>query len=161
LKATLLAAVALALAAPAMAFGPNQADGSNLDRSDLSRVGAVDVQCYPVTFDPRDHSRDPVAHTDIDVTFESGGDNSVESFVVNHVLVSGRVINRDTQYAGATWKKPGFYEWYWEGHQYENPRISMKATLLRTARGQWQYQEVVYRDGRVDHNIPAMMCSRV
>jgi hypothetical protein len=155
-------AAVLALAGPAMAFGPSDRtpiyDG--LDRSNLSGVGVVDVQCYPVTFDPRDRSHDRVTHTDIDVTFQSDGDLQIQSFVVTHNLASGRVVNRDTQYSGTTWKKLGFYEWYWEGRQYDNPRISMRATLLRTARGQWTYQEVVYKDGRVDHVIPAMMCSR-
>jgi hypothetical protein len=154
-------AAVLALAGPAMAFGPNPNNRTyeDLDTSNLDGENAVDVECFP-SYDPRDHSRDPVAHTDIDVTFQPNSDLRIQSFVVNHNLASGRVINRDTQYAGTTWKKPGFYEWYWEGRQYDNPRISMRATLLRTARGQWTYQEVVFKDGRVDNVIPAMICTR-
>ena len=123
--------------------------------STLNGVTIVDVQCYP-SFDPRDHDRDPVTHTDIDLTFQPHSDFLIQSFVVNHNLASRRVINRDTQYAGTTWKKPGFNGWHWEGRQYDNPRMSMLATLLRTARGEWRYQEVIYKDGRVDHVIPAM-----
>jgi hypothetical protein len=144
-----------------MAFGPsNHRDmGSDgYDTSDLRGVSVVDVQCYPPT-DPRD--RDPVTHTDIDVTFQPGSDWLIQSFVVNHNRASGRVINRDHQYAGTTWKKPGHFEWYWEGQQYDNPRISMQATLLRTQRGEWRYQEVIYKDGRLDHPIAAMHCDRV
>jgi hypothetical protein len=163
LKVALLAGAMLALASPAMAFGPNLNDGGGvgLDTSSLSGAGTVDVQCFPITFDRRDHDRDTVTHTDVDVTFQPGTDWLIQSFVVNHYLMSGRVIDRDRQYAGTTWKKPGHFEWYWEGQQYDNPRISMRATLLRTARGQWSYQEVVFKDGRVDHVIPAMICSRV
>ena len=158
-KASLLAAAVLALAGPAMAFGPsNQNTGSNgYDTTDLRGVTAVNVQCYP-PFDYVD--RDPVTHTDIALTFQPGTDQLIQSFVVNHSLMSGRVINRDTQYAGTTWKKPGHFEWYWQGRQYDDPRISMLATLLRTARGEWQYQEIVYRDGRVQP-LPVMHCDRV
>jgi hypothetical protein len=152
----------LALAGPAIAFGPNGTIQPNvpddLDTSSLNGVNGLDVQCYP-PIDRRDSN--PVTQTDIDLTFQPYSDFLIQSFVVNHNLASGRVINRDTQYAGTTWKKPGFNEWHWEGRQYKDPRISMQATLLRTARGQWRYQEVVYKDGYVEHAIPAMNCSRV
>jgi hypothetical protein len=164
-KVTTAMIAVLALGGPAMAFGPNGTIQPNIpddgrDTSTLNGVTIVDVQCYP-SFDPRDHDRDPVTHTDIDLTFQPHSDFLIQSFVVNHNLASRRVINRDTQYAGTTWKKPGFNEWHWEGRQYDNPRMSMLATLLRTARGEWRYQEVIYKDGRVDHVIPAMQCRRV
>ena len=162
LKAALLATAVLALAGPAMAFGPsnpNTEGSTGLDTSDLRGVAVVDVQCYPSIDYRRD--RDPVTHTNIDVTFQPGSDWLIQSFVVNHHLMSGRVIDRDRQYAGTTWKKPGRFEWYWEGQQYDNPRITMLATLVRTQRGEWRYQETVYRDGRLDHTISSMHCDRL
>ena len=163
LKAALLATAVLAVAGPAMAFGPSNhhdigSDG--YDTSDLRGVTAVDVQCYPAP-DYRDHDRDPVAHTDIDVVFQTDSDLLVQSFVVAHTLSSGRIINRDTQYAGTTWKKPRYFEWHWEGRQYDDPRIAMQATLVRTQRGEWRYQESVYRDGRLYRALPTMHCDRV
>jgi hypothetical protein len=104
----------LALTGPAMAFGPNGTIQPNipddLDTSSLNGVNGVDVQCYP-PIDRRDS--DPVTQTDIDLTFQPYSDFLIRSFVVNHNRASGRAINRDTQYAGTTWKKPGFNEWYW------------------------------------------------
>jgi hypothetical protein len=158
--ATAMIAV-LALAGPAMAFGPSNQNtwSDGFDTSNLNGVTVVNVQCYPSLDYRRD--RDPVTHTDIDVTFQPGADFLIQSFAVNHTLASRRVINRDTQYAGTTWKKPGFFEWHWEGRQYDNPRISMLATLVRTARGEWRYQETIYKDGRFEHAISSMHCDRV
>ena len=155
LKATLLATAVLALASPALAFGPSN---FGLDTSDLRDTDAVAVQCYPSIDYRRD--RDPVTHTDIVVRFQPGSDWLIQSFVVNHHLMSGRVIDRDRQYAGTTSKKPGHFEWYWEGRQYQNPRIIMLATLVRTQHGERRYQETVYRDGRLDHAISSMHCER-
>jgi hypothetical protein len=162
LKATLLVTAVLAVAGPALAFGPaNHHDtGDGYDTTDLRGVTSVDVQCYP-SFDSRDRDRDPVAHTDIDVTFQPNSDLLIQSFVVNHTLASGRIINRDHQYEGTTWKKPRYFEWHWEGRQYDDQRIAMQATLVRTQRGEWRYQESVYRDGRLYRALPAMHCDRV
>jgi hypothetical protein len=161
LKTALLAGAVLALAGPAMAFGPSNQNTSSdgFDRSSLKGVTVVDVQCYPSIDYRRDH--DPVTHTDIDLTFQPDGDFSIQSFVVHHSLMSGRVVNRDTQYAGSTWKKPGSLEWHWEGRQYDNPRLTMLATLVRTPRGEWQYQETIFKDGRFERALATMHCDRV
>jgi hypothetical protein len=37
----------------------------------------------------------------------------------------------------------------------------MLATLVRTQRGEWQYQESVYRDGQLARALPPMHCDRV
>jgi len=162
LKAALLATAVLAVAGRAMAFGPaNQHDiGSDgYDTSDLRGAKVVDVQCFPSIEYRRD--RDPVLHTDIDLVLQPDSDLLIQSFIVTHTLASGRVVNRDTQYAGSTWKKPRYFEWHWEGRQYDDPRLSMRATLVRTHRGEWQYQETIYKDGRFERALGTMHCDRI
>jgi hypothetical protein len=163
-KKLLLAATAvLALAGPAMAFDsngtvmPTQPDDYRLDTSNLNGTDYVSLDCHP----PIDRSdRDPVIETDVTLNFKPGSDQHLATFKVGHNLRSGRNIDRDTQYAGNVWKKAGYNEWYWNGRQYQNARVSMQGTVWRTASGQWMYQEIVYKDGFVDHVISAMHCNR-
>jgi hypothetical protein len=147
-KLLLAAAAAVVLATPAMAFS----EANN-------QVMLQDIEaliCHPAL----DHSdRDPVVRTYVNLELDGTRDWTAKSFTVTHESFSGRMISRDDQYTGRLLKTPGKAEWFWIGTLNRNPSIQMKASVWNNPRTGWGYQETVYKNGYVDHVIPAEDCS--
>lgn len=126
----------------AMAFG-NYQQPSRLPEP---QPGVTTLQCYP----PNDHRADDVYFTDVTVNLDSY--RNATSIDVVHHLYDGRVRDRGNQYSNdGVQTKRGFLEWYWGGHLFINPQLTMTGRLYFNDQRGWIYEEHIFKNGRQEY----------
>jgi hypothetical protein len=93
-------------------------------------------------------SRNPAVKTFVDLSLKP--DHEVRDFTVIHELFDGTRKDRSDQYTGNVDHVPGKNEWSWNGRLNRNSSITMEARAFRTSRGEWKYEEKVYKNGWLD-----------
>ena len=89
--------------------------------------------------------RDPVYKVNVSLTYNDSSE--FKGLDVFHTLVSGKSVNRTTQYAnGTTWTSmPKTHDWYWQG---DRGTSRMVGHLYHNSRDGWMYTEDLFEHGR-------------
>ena len=145
----------LGLFSNAMAFSNNEPGTVTI------HSGLTHLVCYPLNWDPNDPN--PVVRTEISMLLAGPDvDWRASNIKVWHVLSSGRVIDRDTQYiGGGLSKEEGKAQWHWFGHLYTNPSIQMVGEVWKSIEHGWRYQETLYKNNNIDQYLPEFDCHEV
>ena len=111
--------------------------------------GAV-LECAIVRHTP-DRDRDPPYKVSINLHVAYGTFNALD---VGYTLVSGRTVDRSTQYQnGRTWTAmPRTLDWYWAGSR---GGVTINGHLYHNDRDGWMYTETIYSSNRMVYQMLA------
>jgi hypothetical protein len=147
-KLLMTTAAILVMTSSAMAFGNDYPVNGN--QSPPSQPGITTLVCNP----PNDGRYDDVKWTDVVLNLDRNG-NAVSINAVHH-LYDGRVRDRGEQYSnGGVQTRAGYYEWYWSGQVFSNPRLTMAGRLGFSRAGGWFYEEHIWKHGMQEYNSSA------